>query len=133
MAGKKPPISSSIRVKPLDIAVIALGAALTVAVGVSAYMGSRSAPSVIIRGPEATWVFPINAEETITVAGAIGETIVCIHDGHAEIISSPCGGQTCVAAGAMHKNGQWTACLPNKVFVLIEGLEGKDGVDAASW
>ena len=56
-----------------------------------------------------------------------------IVNGKAAIVASPCSGQTCVAAGALHKNGQWTACLPNRVFILIEGAEGEDAIDAVSW
>ena len=126
--------------KPLDIPVIGLAAALTLALAVMVYSGKSSASRVVIRSPDKTWFYPLNAEVQVDVAGAIGETVVQIHKGQVAIISSPCAGQTCVAAGALHKNGQWAACLPNRVFVLIEGAEAKspftdteDTVDAACW
>ena len=119
--------------KPLDIPVIALAAALTVFVGRGAYSREAASSRVIVRGPERTWIFPAEAEELVVVTGSIGETLVEIRKGRAAIVSSPCGGQTCVAAGELQRNGQWAACLPNRVFLLIEGANGEDAVDAASW
>jgi len=119
--------------KPLDILVLALAAVLTAAVAGMAYSGEDSSLRVVIRGPDKTWVYPLDAEVQVVVPGVIGETTVRIHDGQAAIVSSPCSGQTCVAAGALHKNGQWAACLPNRVFVLVEGAEGGESIDAAVW
>ena len=120
-----------IPLKPLDIPVIILAAVPTFFIGSS---GRGTAYSkVVVKGEGKTWIFPLEAEERISVAGSIGETLVEIHNGRAAIVSSPCSGQTCVAAGGLYKNGQWTACLPNRVFILIEGTENQDAVDAASW
>ena len=117
--------------KPADIAVLVISLAITMVTGGRVYSG-RAAPSrVIVRGPDKTWVYPLNAEEKVTVSGSIGETVVEIHQGRAAIVSSPCSGQSCVAAGELHRNGQWVACLPNRVFLLIEAAE--DGIDAAAW
>jgi len=121
------------KLKPFDIPVIVLAAALTVIIGMKAYSRGTDSLSVVVKGPEKTWVFPIKAEERVSVAGPLGETLVQIHDGRAAIVSSPCNGQTCVAAGELQKNGQWAACLPNRVFILIEGAGDEDVIDAASW
>ena len=117
----------------MDIPVIALAIALTLVIGGVVYSRDAASSRVIIRGPGKAWVYPLDAEEQVIVPGIIGETKVKISGGRALIVSSPCGGQTCVAAGELHKNGQWAACLPNGVFLLIEGAEGKDAVDAAAW
>lgn len=119
--------------KPFDIPVIVFAAALTVLAGAAAYRAGTASSRVIIRGPERNWIFPLDAEERVSVTGTIGETVVEIRGGRAAIVSSPCGGQTCVAGGSLHRNGQWAACLPNGVFLLVEGTEGGDGIDAASW
>jgi hypothetical protein len=119
--------------KPLDIPVIVLATALTVIVAWQVYGRGSDSLKVIVRGPDKTWIFPLEAEERISVDGSIGETLVEIHNGRAAIVSSPCSGQTCVAAGELNKNGQWAACLPNRVFILIEGAGDTDVIDAASW
>ena len=115
-----------------DIPVIALAVILTIATAVASYSGG-TASRVTIRGPGKTWIYPLDAEEELKVEGPIGVTTVKIHQGRAAIVSSPCPGQTCVAAGAVYKNGQWAACLPNRVFLLVEAADGGDGVDASSW
>ena len=119
--------------KLLDILVIALAAALTAGIGAFVYSGNRSSSHVIIKGPDKTWIYPLNSELEMDVSGSLGETRVVIHNRKAAIISSPCTGQTCIAAGALQKNGQWAACLPNRVFVLVEGDDRGESVDAASF
>jgi len=119
--------------KPLDVPVIILATALTVIIGLKAYDRGTNSLNVVVRGPDKTWIFPLEAEEQVSVAGSIGETLVEISKGRAAIVSSPCNGQTCVAAGEIDKNGQWAACLPNRVFILVEGASNADAIDAASW
>lgn len=119
--------------KPLDITVIVLASAFAIAIGVTAIKKDSVSSRVIIRGQDKNWIFPLNAEEEVTISGPLGETVVRIHQGRAAIVSSPCSAQSCIAAGDLHKNGQWAACLPNRVFLLIEGAEDTDAVDAASW
>ena len=121
------------KLKPLDVPVIILALALTVIVGLKAYGRGTDSLSVVVRGSNKTWIFPIEAEELVSVAGPLGDTLVEIRGGRAAIVSSPCNGQTCVAAGELHQNGQWAACLPNRVFILIEGTGDADVIDAASW
>jgi len=119
--------------KPLDIPVIVIGAILTASVAFAVYSGNAASSQVIIRGQDKTWIFPLDAEETVSVTGPIGVTVVEIHGSRAAIVSSPCDGQTCVATGGLGRNGQWAACLPNGVFLLVEGAKGQDAVDAAVW
>ena len=117
--------------KILDIFVLVFAAAL-IFISASSSRGKVSS-SVTVKGPDRTWVFPLEAEELLSVTGSIGETLVEIHGGKAAIVSSPCGAKTCVAAGKIHKNGQWAACLPNRVFILIEGTDYSEDIDAVSW
>ena len=75
----------------------------------------------------------MDAELEFAVTGALGETRVLLDSGRAAILSSPCAGQTCISAGGIHRNRQWLACLPNRVFLLIEGGDGGDSFDALAW
>ena len=127
------PMEKKTFLKIFDIPVIAIAIMLTITLGLASYSGGAGSSRVIIRGPEKTWIYPLDAEEELKVEGPIGVTTVKIHQGRAAIVSSPCPGQTCVAAGAVYKNGQWAACLPNRVFLLVEAADGGDGVDASSW
>jgi hypothetical protein len=121
-------------VKPFDVPVLALSAALACALGAAAYSKGAAASQVVIRGDGKTWVYPLDGEVRLAVPGGLGITEVEIRPGRAAIVSSPCANQTCVAAGGLGKNGQWAACLPNRVFLLVEGSgSGAGDVDAAAW
>jgi hypothetical protein len=122
------------KLKPLDFAIIALSLGLTIFCGFAVYAAPQERAGVVIKGSDRSWIFPPEAEEKILVPGPIGETVIEISGGRARVLSSPCENQTCVAAGQIHRQGEWTACLPNKVFISIEGNNNdSETIDAASW
>jgi hypothetical protein len=120
--------------KPLDYCLVALSLSLTVFLAVAVY-GNKNAgdDQVVIQASTGSWVYPITAEETITIQGPLGETVVEIHDKKARIVSSPCQGQTCVAQGHIHAQGESVICLPNQVGVFIEGKSDGNTVDDSAY
>jgi hypothetical protein len=118
-------------VKPPDIFIAALGAALVVFFSFRVYGPGRAAARTMVEGGGQRWEFPLDAQESLRVAGPLGDTVVELRGRRARIISSPCTNQICVAAGTIHSQGQWIACLPNKVMVRVEA--GGEELDAASW
>ncbi|MDR2602702.1 MAG: NusG domain II-containing protein [Spirochaetaceae bacterium] len=81
---------------------------------------------IVIEGRDGSWVYPLEAETEVRVAGPLGDTVIKIEGGGAFIASSPCKNQTCVASPHIRRNGSWTACLPNAVVAAVEGgAEGK--------
>jgi hypothetical protein len=120
-------------IKPLDFAVLAVSLAVILCAALAVYSGGESGARVVVRGSGRTWVFPLDAEERVAVSGPLGETVVGIGGGRVRVLSSPCANQLCVAAGHMRRPGNWTACLPNKVLVLIERRENDRTIDAAAW
>jgi hypothetical protein len=127
-----------LRLKPLDFPVLALALALTLGTALAVYSGAESGARVVIQGSGRTWTFPLDAEERIAVPGPLGETVVEISGRRAFVRASPCANQTCVAAGHIGRPGNWTACLPNKVLVAIEGRDDEDEedgkkIDAGAW
>ncbi|MDR1410701.1 MAG: NusG domain II-containing protein [Spirochaetaceae bacterium] len=119
--------------KPFDFLVIGIAALLTGYCAFSVYAGPRENGHVLIRGSEGSWLFPLDAEETVEVPGPLGVTVVEIKDMRVHVISSPCANQTCVASGHIYSGGQWTACLPNRVFVMIEDDADGPFVDSGTW
>jgi hypothetical protein len=113
-------------IKPFDLAAVGLSAALIVSSAFVVYTAKKDSRQVIVRGTEGAWVFPLNAAETIRVKGPLGDSVIEIREGQARFLSSPCINQTCVAAGHIHRQGQWTVCLPNKVFLYIEGTNDEN-------
>jgi hypothetical protein len=120
-----------IGVRIFDIIIILAVAGLTVFAFFIAYMRPQGKSQVLIRGDAGEWVYPINAEEIIVLRGPIGDTTVRIHGNSAWIESSPCDNYTCTAVGSVSKQGEWAACLPNNVLLIIHGID--DGVDGLTW
>jgi hypothetical protein len=107
--------------KPWDYGVSIAALVITALSALFIYAGTGVEEAVIIKGPQGSWVFPLEAKEILTVPGPLGDTVVELRNGEARVLSSPCANQTCVAAGRIHSRGQWIACLPNRVLLRVEG------------
>ena len=125
-------ILMKLRIKPIDIPVILAAFGLTVFSAGTVYFKPKGQLQIVIQGQGVEWNFPIDAEETVVVPGILGNTIIKIHDGKTWVESSPCENQSCVFFGCIEKQGQWAACLPNNVLLMIKGNDKPD-VDAAAW
>jgi len=115
-----------------DIIIILIAASFAFAAFFFVYMKEQDKVEVLIRGQSGEWTFPLDAQETVIVSGALGDTIVRLHDNRAWVESSPCNNQTCVAMGFVSKQGQWAACLPNNVLLIIHGVNN-DEIDSLAW
>jgi len=111
----KPPI------KIPDIVIIMLAIGLTAVSAFTSYIKPKNTIQVMLEGPRQKWIFPLDAEETVSVQGPLGNTVVRIHGNEVWVDSSPCNNQTCVAMGHARAKGDWVACLPNNVFFIVEG------------
>jgi hypothetical protein len=118
-------------VKILDIIIILAVAGLTFYAAYMAYMKPQEKSLVLIRGQDGEWVYPIESEATIVVTGPLGDTTVQIREKCAWIETSPCDNHTCIAVGSISNQGEWTACLPNNVLVIVHGIG--DEIDGLSW
>ena len=117
-------------IKTLDILIIILASGITFSSVYLVYLKPQNSQRVLIKGQDSEWIFPLNVNETIAVQGPLGETVVRINEGNVWVESSPCKNQTCVAAGILQRQGNWSVCLPNNVFVMIEGIDEESDVDA---
>ncbi|MDR3303029.1 MAG: NusG domain II-containing protein [Treponema sp.] len=129
--------------KPCDFVAIALAAGVTALSVVLVYSGAGARPFVKVSGGVSgankaadTWLLPLDsaAAQRISVPGPLGSTVIEVTDHAARVVYSPCANQMCVAAGAIHRQGQWVACLPNQTLLSIEGGAGEDDApDAVVW
>ena len=119
-------------IKVFDIFIIIIAAGITAFSINAAYRKSNGASSVLIRAEGVEWIYQINVNETVRINGHLGDTVVRIRDNHAWVESSPCENQNCVAAGFISRQGQWAACLPNNVLIMILG-NGDEDIDAVVW
>jgi hypothetical protein len=115
-----------------DILIILFVMGVTFFAAYLAYMKPQERVQILVRGQGNDWIFPIEAEETVIVSGLLGETIVRISGQRVWVEASPCENQNCVASGFITRQGQWAACLPNNVLVLVQGEYGGD-IDAVVW
>ena len=116
-----------------DIFIVVFAVVLIIFSAYAAYMKPQGNARVLIKGHHGVeWIFQIDADETVKINGPLGDTIVRIKDNHAWVESSPCENKNCTAAGFIERQGQWSACLPNNVLVMIIG-NGDEDVDAAVW
>ncbi len=119
--------------RPWDLAILFASVLVTLGSFFLVYRSGNQDLHVVIEGPDQSWLYPLSAEETIHVPGKLGDTVVVIHNGAAHVESSPCRDKLCIAVGQISQVGQWTACLPNQVFVRIEGAALKDSLDGSTY
>ena len=116
----------------LDIAALLLS--LGVAGAITRWvLGSRSGRAVIrVTAPNATWLLRPEEDQVLDVSGPLGSNRIVVRGGEVFVDSAPCANQICVKTGTVSRPGQWIACLPNRVFVAVEG-SGAEQVDARSY
>ncbi len=108
-----------IRIKPLDYLIFFFTLAAIVFLSAQSYIGRRETAQIFISAAGGRWIYPLDGEETLSIAGPLGDTIVEIQGGAVVVLSSPCPEKICVKTGRISKPGQWIACLPNRVFIMI--------------
>ncbi len=110
--------------RPLDWAAAALSLAVFVLALVLTAAGGGREAVVLIEGQGASWAYPLDADVEVDVPGPLGVTHVQVHGGSAWVSDSPCTNKICISMGHIGRPGTWVACLPNRVFVKVEGREG---------
>jgi len=65
----------------------------------------------------------LRVNQTISVPGNLGNTMVKIQQGEVFVVDSPCRNKVCVRTGHISHNGQLIVCAPNKVVVRVTGQE----------
>ena len=122
-------------IKAADWGIVTAALSLLIASFVFAYSSGDESAELNIKNEKNIWVYPLDAADTISIPGPLGETIVEIGEGRAQIIFSPCKNQSCVTMGQVYLPGQWSACLPNKVLLYVNESENtnRNKVDATTW
>ena len=118
--------------RPFDFVAAVLALGLIAAVAVAAYSGGSVGSRLRIQAPSGEYVYELDTDAHFAFDGPIGTTHIEIKDGEARVVSSPCREQICVNSRPMVDTGDWTACLPNRVFLEVTG-EDEAEVDAFSY
>lgn len=72
------------------------------------------------------YLYSLNEDKTIYIPGRLGNTKIKIEKGMVQVIFSPCPNKTCMAKPPICLVGEWIVCLPNEVFLKIEGKDKND-------
>jgi len=116
----------------LDLVFILVSLACIVGVSFSVYGGAGQARYVSIRTDEGVSMYALDRDRTVEARGPLGSTVIEISDGAVHVVSSPCKDKLCILKGELEERGDWTACMPNRVFIRIEGA-GKGEVEDVSY
>ncbi|MBQ9538012.1 MAG: NusG domain II-containing protein [Treponema sp.] len=108
-------------IKILDIPVLLLFIAILTASILMLRKGGADESQLIVRTPEGEFVYPLSKDAVYDIEGAVGTSKIEVLGGKARFLDSPCPGKTCVLSGYLSEPGAWAACLPNEVFIRIEG------------
>lgn len=57
--------------------------------------------------------------QTVTVHGKLGDSVIEVAGGRARFIHSPCTNKLCIRQGWVHHGGETAVCLPNTVTLQI--------------
>lgn len=109
--------------RPGDWGVLLVSVILVVFLAVQSFGDRGGTPIVRIEGDQESWIYPLDADIEVDVAGPLGDTHIQIHDGAVWVSDSPCTQKVCIAAGQISSPGTFIACLPNMVLVRIEGRQ----------
>ena len=71
--------------------------------------------------------YPLSRSGTYPLNG--GSNVLVIGDGMAWVSEANCPDKVCMGMGKISRNGEFIACLPNRLIVVIEGGEASP-VDA---
>lgn len=107
--------------KPADFLVLCAGLLLTGLLGWQAWNGGPAREALIYVNDRIVSRLPLDTERTVTVHGALGDSVIRIAGGGARFIASPCSHKLCIRAGRLDYAGAGTACLPNHVSLLVTG------------
>ncbi len=125
---------AQVRIKPrlLDFVAILIGIVVVVLISTAAYRRPARSREVHITSSRGDWIYSITEDRVIDVEGPLGITQVSIADEAVRVLDSPCPQKLCILKGAITAAGHWNACLPNQVFLSMEGPRGTkgDSVDA---
>ncbi len=109
------------KIKPADVFIILLTVLIIIFLFMRTYSQPQDSSELLVRVDEESWRFTLEDDRIIHIPGPLGDTEIHIQAGEIHVGESPCNSKICIAAGTISKPGQWIVCLPNHVFISIEG------------
>ena len=112
--------------KPADFLFLAISVIL-IALSLIVLSGNSAGPAVaVIKVKDTEYIYPLNQPRELEFEGVLDKAHLIIHDGCIEFVESPCRDKICIHMGQAREDGDFLACLPNRIIVTIEGGEDSD-------
>ena len=71
--------------------------------------------------------YPLSKSGTFPLNG--GTNILVVENGEAWVSEADCPDKVCMGMGKISRNGEFIACLPNRLLIVIEGAAESSPVD----
>ena len=88
--------------------------------------GSGAQAVVTVEGRE-IGRYPLQKSGTFPLNG--GTNILVVENGEAWVSEANCPDKVCMGMGKISRNGEFIACLPNRLLVVVEGAAESSPVD----
>lgn len=109
-----------IQLKPLDFAVTVVFLCAIFISFVKINHKSGTEQLLVITTPEDEYIYTLQEDAEYQIKGKAGISTICVKEGKAFFKDSPCPNKTCIQSAPVFRTGEWSACLPNEVFIRIE-------------
>jgi hypothetical protein len=76
---------------------------------------------IIVNGKEQLAI-PLSKNQELTINGVMGPSRIKVQDGKVRFISSPCNNKQCIHTGWLEHGGEFAACLPNRISLVVTGI-----------
>ncbi len=116
---------AGLKLKPFDWVALAVSVAAFAGFLFVGRLTAQSSGYVTIQTQEGEWMYDLDRDREMTFKGPIGESVILIKDGKVSFEHSDCEDHLCERMGELSRGGDWSACLPNRVFLSITGNEGE--------
>ena len=71
--------------------------------------------------------YPLSKSGTFPLNG--GSNILVVENGEAWVSDADCPDKVCMGMGRISRNGEFIACLPNRLLIVVEGAAEQSPVD----
>lgn len=117
--------------KLLDWAALITAVSLSIGATLYARVQYGDSTTVAIQAEGRSLLYSLDEDRTIELAGPLGKTIVVIENRRVRVTEDPGPLQICVQDGWIERGGEWLICLPNQVFIRLEGARDDTDIDAS--
>ena len=119
-------------VKPFDYVLVIMVCTAIAVLSFRVYHVDTQPSMVSVKTESGLSLYSIDQNRRLEVKGPMGITIIEIADSQVRVVSSPCRDKLCILKGTLQRSGDWTACMPNRVYVGIQG-KVEEGLDEFSY